>query len=42
MGPFELPLMTQVVQWHQYRTTDPGLVWLRGLLQQAVIQMDNN
>ena len=40
--PFELPLMTQVVQWHQYRTTDPGLVWLRGLLQQAVIQMDNN
>ena len=38
--PFELPTMTQVVQWHKYRTTDPGLVWLRGLLQQAVARMD--
>lgn len=40
--PFELPTMNQVVQWHQYRTTDPGLVWLRGLLQRAVQTMDNN
>jgi LysR family transcriptional regulator, nod-box dependent transcriptional activator len=38
--PFDLPVMTQVVQWHKYRTTDPGLVWLRGLLQQAVARMD--
>ena len=39
--PFELPQMTQVVQWHKYRTNDPGLVWLRGLLQEAVRVMDN-
>ncbi len=23
------------MQWHKYRSTDPGLSWLRGLLQQA-------
>jgi hypothetical protein len=28
------------MQWHQYRTQDPGLVWLRGLLHEAVRQMD--
>ena len=28
------------MQWHKYRTQDPGLVWLRGLLHEAVVQMD--
>jgi hypothetical protein len=27
--------MEQSVQWHKFRTNDPGLVWLRGLLAQA-------
>lgn len=38
--PVELRKMTQVMQWHKYRTNDPGLVWLRGLLHQAVKVMD--
>jgi hypothetical protein len=32
--------MQQTMQWHKYRTLDPGLVWLRGLLQEAVLCMD--
>jgi hypothetical protein len=32
--------MTQSMQWHKYRTQDPGLLWLRGLLKQAVQRMD--
>ncbi len=38
--PVDLPIMTQAMQWHKYRTNDPGLVWLRELLHQAVRQMD--
>jgi LysR family nod box-dependent transcriptional activator len=40
--PMPLPMkrMQQVMQWHKYRTQDPGLVWLRQLLQQAVLRMD--
>jgi LysR family transcriptional regulator, nod-box dependent transcriptional activator len=38
--PIPLPTMTQVMQWHKYRTNDPGLVWLRALLHQAVARMD--
>ncbi|MGK5078747.1 LysR family transcriptional regulator [Janthinobacterium sp. HLX7-2] len=36
--PFEK--MQQSVQWHKFRSDDPELVWLRGLLAKAVIQMD--
>lgn len=38
--PVVLPQMTQVMQWHKYRTNDPGIVWLRAMLYQAVRQMD--
>lgn len=40
--PMPLPMenMRQSVQWHKYRTQDPGLRWLRGLLGQAVQRMD--
>lgn len=38
--PVPVSPMEQAVQWHQYRTKDPGLVWLRGLLEQAVQRMD--
>ena len=35
--PAPLPIvpMQQTMQWHKYRTQDPGLVWLRGLLHTA-------
>jgi DNA-binding transcriptional LysR family regulator len=38
--PFPLEHMQQALQWHQYRTQDPGLSWLRRLLARAVERMD--
>ena len=38
--PVPIPKMEQMVQWHQHRTADPGLIWLRSLLKQAAIDMD--
>jgi DNA-binding transcriptional LysR family regulator len=38
--PIQIPPMKQAVQWHKYRTKDPGLVWLRDLLHEAVKLMD--
>lgn len=35
--PFER--MRQVVQWHQYRSQDPGLIWLRALFAEAARRM---
>jgi hypothetical protein len=32
--------MKQMMQWHKYRTNDPGLIWLRETLLQAVAVMD--
>lgn len=37
--PLPMPAMQQAVQWHKYRTQDPGLVWLRGLFRQAAERM---
>lgn len=33
--PMPMPAMEQALQWHKYRSRDPGLMWMRGLLQQA-------
>jgi LysR family nod box-dependent transcriptional activator len=30
--PFELPPMTEVVQWHKYHDQDPASAWFRGAL----------
>lgn len=38
--PVAMPVMRQALQWHKYRTNDPGLIWLRGLMQTAVRHMD--
>ena len=38
--PLPITSMEQGLQWHKYRTQDPGLVWLRGLLMRAVARMD--
>jgi DNA-binding transcriptional LysR family regulator len=40
--PLPVPMqpMEQAMQWHKYRSTDPGLSWLRGLLLAAVDRMD--
>lgn len=39
-SPVQIEPMQQAVQWHRYRTQDPGLAWLRHLLRQAVVRMD--
>lgn len=38
--PLPIVAMEQGLQWHKYRTQDPGLVWLRALLRRAVARMD--
>jgi DNA-binding transcriptional LysR family regulator len=38
--PVKFEKMEQAMQWHKFRTNDPGLAWLRALLQQAAIRMD--
>ena len=38
--PFAMTEMEQGMQWHKYRTKDPGLAWLRQLFVEAVTEMD--
>ncbi|HSV44496.1 MAG TPA: LysR family transcriptional regulator [Ramlibacter sp.] len=38
--PFAMPAMQQALQWHKYRTKDPGIVWLRQVLHDAAQEMD--
>lgn len=38
--PVPITPMEQGMQWHQYRTQDPGLAWLRALIKRAVVRMD--
>jgi DNA-binding transcriptional LysR family regulator len=38
--PMAMPAMEQSLQWHKYRTQDPGLIWLRQLMHQAAARMD--
>lgn len=40
--PLPIPAMEQAVQWHKYRSQDPGLVWLRDLLRRATQRMDRS
>jgi len=38
--PLALAEMSQVMQWHRYRTRDPGIEWLRRVFHDAVRDMD--
>ena len=38
--PLLFDKMEQAVQWHKFRTNDPGLTWLRGLLAEAARNID--
>jgi len=33
--PLPMPAFEQAMQWHKHRSLDPGLLWLRRLMQQA-------
>jgi DNA-binding transcriptional LysR family regulator len=37
--PLPMPPFEQAMQWHKYRSLDPGLLWLRTLMQQAARAM---
>jgi hypothetical protein len=37
--PLPIPKFEQAMQWHKYRATDPGLIWLRQLLKDAAAAM---
>ncbi len=40
--PFPVPMkeLHQAMQWHKYRSRDPGLIWLRDLLREAAAGMN--
>jgi DNA-binding transcriptional LysR family regulator len=38
--PMTIDPMEQAMQWHKFRTNDPGLAWLRGLVADAAKLMD--
>lgn len=38
--PLPIEPMEQAMQWHSYRTQDPGLDWLRGVTRRAVRSME--
>jgi LysR family nod box-dependent transcriptional activator len=40
--PVPIEPMVQTMQWHKFRTKDPGLLWLRGLAAQAARQIDED
>lgn len=37
--PFPWTRLDEVLQWHGHRSRDPGLVWLRGIFEQAASAM---
>jgi len=38
--PMKIDPMEQAMQWHKFRTNDPGLSWLRGLIVEAAQHID--
>ena len=38
--PFTISPMQQCMQWHHYRAGDPGILWMRQLIKQAVVEME--
>lgn len=38
--PFDIGGLDQTMQWHGYRDSDPGLVWLRGIFRRAGEQLE--
>ena len=38
--PMHFEPMEQAMQWHKFRSNDPGLTWLRGLLMEAARRID--
>jgi LysR family transcriptional regulator, nod-box dependent transcriptional activator len=39
--PFSFPPLLQSLQWHSYRSRDPGLAWVRAQIQEAATMFRN-
>lgn len=39
--PHDLPPLRQMIQWHAYRDSDPGINWLRSTIQAAAAKLDD-
>lgn len=39
--PFPWTRLDEVMQWHGHRSRDPGLVWLRGIFEEAAAMMNS-
>jgi DNA-binding transcriptional LysR family regulator len=37
--PFELPPMSQAMQWHTHRSADPALIWLKDTMRDAALEL---
>jgi DNA-binding transcriptional LysR family regulator len=40
--PMPMPHLEQAVQWHKYRSADPGIGWLRKLIRDAGAEMNGS
>ena len=40
--PFELPALTEAVQWHRSFDEDPGVRWVRGLLKESAKPLETH
>ncbi|NWK79545.1 LysR family transcriptional regulator, partial [Aquitalea sp. LB_tupeE] len=38
-SPLPLAQMHQMMQWHRYRTNDPGIEWLRRVILESAQEM---
>jgi DNA-binding transcriptional LysR family regulator len=38
--PIDFPPIAEVMQWHQYRNNDPGVIWLRSALHAAAAHLN--
>ncbi len=39
--PFELPRLAEAMQWHRHFNSDPGTLWLRGVLKEVARNMES-
>jgi DNA-binding transcriptional LysR family regulator len=41
-SPIDFPEVVEVMQWHQFRNSDPGVTWLRSTLHAAAAHLNPN
>jgi LysR family transcriptional regulator, nod-box dependent transcriptional activator len=41
-SPIDFPEIVEVMQWHQFRNSDPGVAWLRSTLHAAAGRLNSN